>query len=56
MAIVGKNVRILSSARINNIRNKNGAIRIGAHSVIAGELTTFGHGGEIEIGGIVLYR
>lgn len=37
-------------ARIYNIRGLRSAIRVGAHTVIAGELLTFRHGGGIDIG------
>jgi acetyltransferase-like isoleucine patch superfamily enzyme len=42
--------RITWSARIRNIRGDSGLIRIGNYTLIAGELLTFAHGGEIEIG------
>jgi acetyltransferase-like isoleucine patch superfamily enzyme len=38
------------SARIINIGGHDDLIRIGAHSVIRGELLVFAHGGAIEIG------
>lgn len=46
----GEQARLLESARIFNIGRRPGAIRIGAHSVVGGELLTFGHGGAIELG------
>jgi acetyltransferase-like isoleucine patch superfamily enzyme len=43
-------VRLLESCKIYNNRDR-GSIQVGARSVIRGELLTFGHGGEIVIGG-----
>jgi len=37
-------------ARIRNCVGPNSAIRVGAFSHVKGELLTFGHGGEIDIG------
>jgi len=42
--------RLLSSARIRNIRGDSKRIRIGLQSLVAGELLVFAHGGEISIG------
>lgn len=42
--------RLLRTARIRNIRGNSACIRIGAKSLIAGELLVFRHGGVIEIG------
>ena len=39
-----------SSARIRNIRGDADKIVVGRHSRILGELLTFAHGGEIQIG------
>lgn len=39
-----------ASARIINILGQSTSIRIGAHSVVKGELLVFAHGGEIRIG------
>jgi acetyltransferase-like isoleucine patch superfamily enzyme len=39
-----------SGAMIYNIRGQRSAIKVGAHSTIAGELLTFRHGGQIDIG------
>src|SRR6476620_10174474 len=47
---LGPGVRLLRTARIRNIRGNSDCIRIGANSIIRGELTTFAHGGKIEIG------
>jgi acetyltransferase-like isoleucine patch superfamily enzyme len=47
---LGPGVRLLRTARIRNIRGDSDCIRIGANSIIRGELTTFAHGGKIEIG------
>ena len=46
----GKNVKFLSSASLNNILGNIDKIKIGSHSILAGELTLFGHGGSINIG------
>ena len=48
--ILGKNVRLTTSARIRNAFNSSEAIRIGSGSIIKGELLTFRHGGKISIG------
>jgi acetyltransferase-like isoleucine patch superfamily enzyme len=42
--------RLMRTARIRNVRGNSDYIVIGSHSVIRGELMTFGHGGEIRIG------
>ena len=42
--------QIAASARIVNISGRSEAIRIGAHTVVKGELLVFAHGGEIRIG------
>src|SRR5690349_13982726 len=41
---------LASSARIRNIYGDSDRIRIGCHSYVRGELTTFGQGGLIRIG------
>jgi acetyltransferase-like isoleucine patch superfamily enzyme len=41
---------LFPETRIENHRGQRGAIRIGAHSAVRGELMTLGHGGQIEIG------
>jgi len=46
----GSGVRFVETCRIRNNFGSKQAIRIGKHSLIAGELLTFGHGGRIEIG------
>lgn len=48
--VLGAGVKLLPSARIRNIRGDSKFIRIGAHSIVAGELLVFAHGGEIAIG------
>ena len=45
-----RSTRIGPRARIFNIGQHDGCIRIGAHSVIDGDLLVFAHGGEIRIG------
>ncbi|KYG24596.1 acetyltransferase [Bradyrhizobium sp. AT1] len=47
---LGVGARLLSTARIRNIRRDARLIRVGEHSIIRGELLTFAHGGRIEIG------
>ena len=47
---LGVGARLLSTARIRNIRGDSDCILIGASSIIRGELLTFAHGGKIEIG------
>jgi acetyltransferase-like isoleucine patch superfamily enzyme len=42
--------RLALAARIANQQPSNGAIRIGANSLVAGQLMTFAHGGRIELG------
>ena len=39
-----------SSARIRNARGDSSKILIGCHTRVLGDLSTFGHGGEIRIG------
>lgn len=42
--------RLASTARIRNNRGHTSSIKIGEHSFVAGELLTFAHGGEIQMG------
>lgn len=49
-AQLGVGSRILESGNIYNIRKVRSAVRVGQHSLIAGDLLTFAHGGEISIG------
>jgi acetyltransferase-like isoleucine patch superfamily enzyme len=42
--------RILEGGNLYNIRKIRSAVRVGRHSLIAGDLLTFAHGGEISIG------
>jgi acetyltransferase-like isoleucine patch superfamily enzyme len=49
-ATFGDGVSLLETAVIHNARGPRTAIRIGAHTIIGGELLTFAHGGEISIG------
>jgi acetyltransferase-like isoleucine patch superfamily enzyme len=46
----GPGVRFLDGSAVANIRGERAAVRIGAHSIIGGELLTFAHGGSIAIG------
>ena len=48
--IMGNGTRLLSTARIRNALHDAKRIRIGAHSIIRGELLLFAHGGDISIG------
>ena len=50
IADIHKKVVFKPGARIYNIRGPRSAIRVDAHSTIAGELLTFRHGGQIDIG------
>jgi acetyltransferase-like isoleucine patch superfamily enzyme len=50
VAVLDPSARIGASGRVNNIRGVREAIRIGERSFIAGELTTYAHGGRIAIG------
>jgi len=50
VAEIGPRVRFLDGGSVANIRGERGAVRIGAHSIIGGELLTFAHGGSIAIG------
>lgn len=40
----------MPSARIRNIRGDTQCIKVGAHTLVAGELLVFPHGGDISIG------
>lgn len=48
--ILEEGAKLRSSARIRNIAGESSRIFIGAHSHVAGELLTFRHGGQIQIG------
>jgi acetyltransferase-like isoleucine patch superfamily enzyme len=50
IADIHKKVVFKPGARIYNIRGQRGAVKVDAHSTIAGELLTFRHGGQIDIG------
>jgi len=47
---LGKGAVLLPGARILNASGSSERIRIGAHSLIEGELFVFAHGGQIRIG------
>lgn len=49
-ARIDPSASLLPWASVINARGDRNAIRVGAHSVVRGELFVFGHGGEIEIG------
>jgi acetyltransferase-like isoleucine patch superfamily enzyme len=49
-ARIDPSARFAQGADITNIRGNRDAIRIGRSTVLAGQLLTFGHGGDIEIG------
>lgn len=49
-ARVAPSASFLPWASVINARRNRDAIRVGANSVVRGELFVFGHGGEIEIG------
>ena len=46
----GESTRLLPSARIYNIGGPTSRISIGRHSMVAGELLVFPHGGRIVVG------
>lgn len=48
--MMAKTAKLLVSARIRNARGDNQCIQVGNHSVVAGELFIFAHGGSIMIG------
>lgn len=48
--ILGQGARLVSSARIRNIRGNSRYIRVGGHTLVAGELLVFKHGGSISVG------
>lgn len=48
--VLGVGAKLLSSSRIRNIRGDTRCIRVGGHSVVAGELLVYAHGGDISIG------
>jgi acetyltransferase-like isoleucine patch superfamily enzyme len=45
-----RTARLLGPAKIVNMQGNPHAIRVGAHSIVRGELLTFAHGGSISIG------
>jgi acetyltransferase-like isoleucine patch superfamily enzyme len=47
---LGPHTRLLRSARIRNILGDTKAIRVGAHSIVGGELLVFASGGAIQLG------
>ena len=49
-AIVGNNTRFKPASRIFNIGRNQKKIRIGSNCVICGQIQTFAHAGEVEIG------
>ncbi len=49
-SIMGDYVKILPTARIENLANKPDLICIGKNSVLRGELLIFAHAGEIHLG------
>lgn len=48
--MLGERAKLMPSARIRNIRGVDRSIRVGAHTLVAGELLVFLHGGDISIG------
>jgi acetyltransferase-like isoleucine patch superfamily enzyme len=48
--MLGQGAKLMPSARIRNIRADSRHINIGGHTLIAGELLVFPHGGNISIG------
>jgi acetyltransferase-like isoleucine patch superfamily enzyme len=49
-AVVGDNTRFKPASRIFNIGQNQQKIRIGSDCVICGQIQTFAHAGEVEIG------
>jgi acetyltransferase-like isoleucine patch superfamily enzyme len=49
-AVLGASSRLLSTGEIDNIARDRRRIIVGSNTVIAGQLLTFGHGGQITIG------
>jgi acetyltransferase-like isoleucine patch superfamily enzyme len=47
---LARDARLYPSARIRNASGRDTHIQVGSRSMILGELLTFAHGGEIEIG------
>ena len=47
---MGQGAKLTLSARIRNIRSDSQCIRIGSHTLVAGELLVFAHGGNISVG------
>jgi len=50
LCCLGPGARLSRTACIRNILGDSGEIRIGAHSIVCGELLLFAHGGRIEMG------
>lgn len=48
--VLGAGAKLMSTARIRNIRGDARHIKVGNHAIIAGELLVFAHGGDISIG------
>jgi acetyltransferase-like isoleucine patch superfamily enzyme len=48
--ILDPGAKLYRSARIRNASGKDIEIRVGSHTMILGELLTFAHGGQIQIG------
>lgn len=48
--VLGSGAKLMHTARIRNIAGDSGRIRVGPHTLVAGELLVFSHGGEIVIG------
>ena len=48
--VLGHGAKLTSTARIRNISGDSNHIRIADHSLVAGELLVFPHGGSISVG------
>ena len=48
--MLGDGAKLIPSARIRNIRGDTRCIKVGDHTLVAGELLVFSHGGDISIG------
>jgi acetyltransferase-like isoleucine patch superfamily enzyme len=49
-ASVDPSVRFMPTAVVENMRNDPALVKVGRSTVIRGQLTTFAHGGQIQIG------
>ena len=50
VATFGQGAHLTETGRVHNILGPRDAVKVGANSIVAGQLLTFGHGGAISIG------